>query len=258
MKIKTLRYCILGAFAASLPLIMSCSDDINMPYTDETRVHFEYEYQDPAWTSVHLVKRDSVVAAMGRLASDITSYEVKIPIKILGSQLASDQTYHVEVIPQATIGTGKTTAVEGVHYLSLDQQYTFHAGEWVDTLRFTALRNNLSTSYNKRECRTLVLRITDKGQLKPGLRDGWEMLVSLNNYISEPEWWNVYGLGFYHPEKYKILLMFADDSFYAKVDLLNDSSAKRCISAMKNYLNDNIVIDEETGKRVTFDSLVDL
>ena len=27
---------------------------------------------------------------------------------------------------------------------------------------------------------------------------------------------------------------------------------------MRNYLRDNVVLDEETGKRVTFDSLVDI
>jgi hypothetical protein len=52
--------------------------------------------------------------------------------------------------------------------------------------------------------------------------------------------------------------MFRDDSFYASVDLLNDSSARQCTSAMKNYLSDNVIIDEATGKRVTFDALVDI
>lgn len=52
--------------------------------------------------------------------------------------------------------------------------------------------------------------------------------------------------------------MFEDESFYASADFLNDSSARRCISAMSNYLEDNVVIDEETGKRIGFDSLIDL
>lgn len=80
----------------------------------------------------------------------------------------------------------------------------------------------------------------------------------MSNFMSEPSWWSTYALGFYHPEKYKILLMFEDESFYASADLLNDSSARRCISAMSNYLEDNVVIDEETGKRIGFDSLIDL
>lgn len=184
--------------------------------------------------------------------------EVKIPIKLLGSALDKDATYKVEVAEQGTIVTGKTTAIENVHYLPLEDHYTFHSGLLVDTLRITALRSALSSSYSKKENATLVLRIVDGGELGRGLRDGWEMLVSMSNFMSEPSWWSTYALGFYHPEKYKILLMFEDESFYASADLLNDSSARRCISAMSNYLEDNVVIDEETGKRVSFDSLVDL
>lgn len=43
--------------------------------------------------------------------------EVKIPIKLLGSALDKDATYKVEVAEQGTIVTGKTTAIENVHYL---------------------------------------------------------------------------------------------------------------------------------------------
>jgi len=243
---------VLSAFATS------CSKDIDMPYTEESKVYFEYEYQDPDWSAVHLVPRDSVTVAMGRLSNDQTQVEVKIPVKILGGQLTEDKTYKVEVVEEGSVIKGKTTAVENTHYLPLADKYVFQKGVWVDTLRFTALRSALSSDYSDKETRTLVLRISDEGELKKGLRDGWEMLVSLSNYISEPVWWNVYGLGFYHPEKYKILLMFRDDDFYASVDILNDSSARQCTSAMKNYLRDNVIIDEATGKRVTFDALVDM
>lgn len=251
-------YRFWGVAVVMTTIFTACSEDINLPYTDNEKVYFEYEYQDPAWTSTHLVRRDSVVAAMGKLPSGVTQYEVKVPVKVLGAQLLQDKTYRVEVVDEGTVIKGKTTAVEGVHYLPLPESHTFHAGTWTDTLRFTVLRSALSTSYVNRENRTLVLRISDAGELKPGLRDGWEMLVSLSNYISEPSWWTVWGLGFYHPEKYKILLMFADEQFYATTDLLNDSAGKRCVSAMRNYLRDNVVLDEETGKRVTFDSLVDI
>ena len=85
---------VLSAFATS------CSKDIDMPYTEESKVYFEYEYQDPAWSSVHLVHRDSVTVAMGRLSNDQTQVEVKIPVKILGGQLTEDKTYKVEVIEE--------------------------------------------------------------------------------------------------------------------------------------------------------------
>lgn len=248
----------LATIMALVLMLSSCKDEINLPYSDADKVYFEYEYQDPAWSSTHLIKRDSVTAAMGYLPNGQDRMEVKIPIKLLGSALDKDATYKVEVAEQGTIVTGKTTAIENVHYLPLEDHYTFHSGLLVDTLRITALRSALSSSYSKKENATLVLRIVDGGELGRGLRDGWEMLISMSNFMSEPSWWSTYALGFYHPEKYKILLMFEDESFYASADLLNDSSARRCISAMSNYLEDNVVIDEETGKRIGFDSLINL
>ena len=254
---RTMKKLYIG-IAVLAALATSCSKDIEMPYTEESSVYFEYEYQDPSWSSVHLIPRDSVTVAMGRLSNDQTEVEVKIPVKILGGKLTEDKTYKVEVVETGTTIKGKTTAIVNKHYLPLADSYVFHSDVWVDTLRFTALRSDLSSNYADQETRTLVLRITDEGELKKGLRNGWEMLVSLSNYIAEPSWWNVYGLGFYHPEKYKILLMFRDDSFYASVDLLNDSSARQCTSAMQNYLEDNVIIDEATGKRVTFEALVEI
>ncbi len=248
---------IIGATLLSASF-SACEKDIDMPYTDAEKIYFEYQYQDPAWSTTRLISRDSVRAEMGRLSADQTQMEVKIPIKILGQQLTEDKTYKIEVVERGEVVKGTTNAVENIHYLPLADCYTFHAGTWVDTLRITALRSALSASYtNKQSCR-MILRISDKGELQKGLHDGWEMIVSMSNYISEPTWWNVYGLGFYHPEKYKILLMFEDDDFYANVDILNDSSAKRCVSAMSSYLSLNVVIDEETGKRVTFDGLIDI
>jgi hypothetical protein len=98
--------------------------------------------------------------------------------------------------------------------------------------------------------------LVETDELKLGLRDGWEIKISLNNYIDQPEWWNSFALGFYHPEKYKILLLFESEEFYGSVDIMN--GAKRYIDALRAYLLDNVIIDEETGKRVGFDSLIDI
>ena len=71
-------------------MLSSCKDEINLPYSDADKVYFEYEYQDPAWSSTHLIKRDSVTAAMGYLPNGQDRMEVKIPVKLLGSALEQD------------------------------------------------------------------------------------------------------------------------------------------------------------------------
>jgi len=234
----------------------SCEKDIDAAYKEGERIYFEYLYQDPNYYGTRLIVRDSILVSLGKLDNSVTTYDVKVPVLVLGDPLSSDKRFKVTVANEGEVVKGSTTAVENQHYKPLENDYTFHAGLYSDTIVVTLLRNNLSTSYNKREYKNLILRLVETDDLKLGLRDGWEVKISVNNYIDEPSWWNVYGLGFYHPEKYKILLMFGTEELYSSIDILNNGS--RYINAMKNYLNDNVVIDEETGKRVTFSGLVDI
>ena len=237
-------------------LISSCTKEIEGEYKDDSRIYFEYLFQDPNYFGKRLIIRDSLKVSLGKLDKEIESYELKIPVKLVGQPLTDQRTYKVRVLSTGNVLKGKTTAVENVHYVPLEKSYTFRTGEWTDTLRVTLLRKNLNTSFIAKESKTLLLGLEETDDLKLGMRDGWEIKISINNFLAQPSWWSVAGLGYYHPEKYRILLMFETEEFYSKVDILNN--AKRYINALKSYLEDNVVIDDETGKRVGFDNLIDL
>jgi hypothetical protein len=247
---------ILFAGIVAAMLTTACRDEIDTVYQEGERIYFEYEYQDPFYALPRMIKRDSLVVSMGKLPTGQNAYELSLPVKVLGYPLSSDRQYGVRTITEGTVVSGTATAQLNVHYQPIAATQTFHAGLWTDTLRITLLRSSLSSSFSRREQKTLLLQLVETDELKLGLRDGWELKIVMNNYIDEPEWWNVYALGYYHPEKYKVLLMFESEAFYASVDIMNGAS--RYISALRSYLRDNIIIDEETGKRVGFDSLLDL
>ncbi len=246
---------ILWAFASCF-LAVSCSEDIDVPYSEGERIYFEYLYQDPNYAAKRLIVRDSLTVSMGLLPDETKSYDVKIPVLVLGDQLSADKHYRVEVVQEGIVVKGQTTAKVNEDYLPLQDSYVFHAGTWSDTLTITLLRSHLSSSFTKKERKSIILRLIESDELKLGPRNGWEFKISMNNYVDQPSWWSVYALGYYHPQKYKILLMFNTEEFYSKVDILN--AASRYINALKAYLEDNVVIDEETGKRVGFDNLIDI
>ncbi len=242
-------------FVTALSFV-SCSQDNELAFTDNDRIYFEYLHQDPNYAQKRLIVRDSLVVSMGLLPSDQQEYVVKIPINVLGDPLTRDKTYKVEVADKATVLKGETTAKANEHYLPLKEVYTFKANVWTDTLCVTLLRNKLSASFSLQESKSLILRLVETEDLKVGPREGMEFKISMNNYVARPKWWNVYALGYYHPQKYRILLMFNTEEFYSKTDLLNYGD--RYVDALKNYLKDNVVIDQETGKRVGFDNLIDM
>lgn len=237
-------------------LATSCTKEIEGSYTDDSRIYFEYLFQDPNYYGTRLIIRDSLIVSLGKLDKEIESYEVKIPLKLLGLPLTTEGQYKVHVLEAGIVLKGKTTAQENIHYLPLKESYQFRKDEWTDTLKVTVLRSALNTSFTAKESKTLMLGLEETADLKLGMRDGWEIKMSINNFLEKPSWWREGGLGYYHPEKYRILLLFETEEFYASVDILNN--AKRYIAAMKSYLEDHVVIDEETGKRVGFDSLIDL
>nr|WP_314754069.1 DUF4843 domain-containing protein [uncultured Prevotella sp.] len=237
-------------------LVVACSKDIEVPYSEGDRIYFEYLYQDPNYAAKRLIVRDSLTVSMGLLPDETKSVEVKIPVLVLGNQLATDKRYRVEVVEKGMVVKGITTAKVNEDYMPLQETYTFHANTWTDTLKIVLLRSHLSPSFTLKQQKSVILRLVETEELKPGIREGYEVKISMNNYVVQPQWWNVYALGYYHPQKYRILLMFNTEEFYSKVNIPND--ARRYVKALKAYLKDNVVIDQETGKRVGFDNLIDM
>ena len=92
------------------------------------------------------------------------------------------------------------------------------------------------------------------------LKKGREMKLSVNDILFPPAWWtaNEGELGFYHPKKWRKLIeldpIFAiEDAFVGTgVDMTKKSQI------LREWLNKNIIIDDETGMRIMMDGLVEI
>lgn len=83
----------------------------------------------------------------------------------------------------------------------------------------------------------------------------------MNNYMSEPAWWKGnFGtsLGFFHPEKWKILISF-NEEFADQNDcpFNQNNEGREYINGLRKYLEDIPVYDKATGKRIYMYELVD-
>ena len=92
-------------------LTMACSKDIDVPYSEGDRIYFEYLYQDPNYAAKRLIVRDSLEVSMGLLPDEVKSFEVKIPVLILGNPLLADKHYRVEAVEKGTVVKGTTTCL---------------------------------------------------------------------------------------------------------------------------------------------------
>ena len=120
-----------------------------------------------------------------------------------GRSSDAERIYHVNVVQDSS------TATEGVHYQVIDKKQIFRPNVLHDTLRIVVCRDNMNSRFKEQERYRLELELEPSEDFDLGIRQGIRKTLWLNNYMSEPVWWegNFHGtLGFFHPEKWKILI----------------------------------------------------
>ncbi len=250
---KNFLYMML-LFAACLP---ACDQEIDYPYQgDKDRVHFKHYTLGRNKERIYYDVYDETSKTLGRTYSQgfvpdaIERPVVAIPVELLGRISDAERTYRVAVIPELT------TAVEGVHYEPFGATQTFAAASISDTLRIVVNKNAFSTSFENPEDLDLALRIVPSDDFDPGLAGGTTMIIRLNNYLSEPDWWSgssgfwVGQLSYYHPLKWKILISF--DAAFANYEKspYDINTGGNYISGLREYLSRNVVVDEEKNVRL--------
>lgn len=245
---KQLLY-ILCAFQF-VYLLGSCEQDIDFPYEGKDRIQFQHYSTD--WNGVRHYT-DSIMASFGLEADSILIDTIKVVMEYLGTGSSKERTYYVSVIPDST------TAIADVHYEAIEHEQTFRPNELTDTLRIVVYRENLSDDYTNPETMRLDLQLEVSDDFDLGLRGGLKKRILINNYMSEPVWWedNYLGtLGFFHPEKWKILISF-DEAFatYGDLQYEYNNEGKTFVSQLSAYLSNFVIIDETTGMRVTMSGL---
>lgn len=243
---KLIYIFITGYLALSL---LGCDQDIDHPYEGKDRIQFRHYTTD--WNNRRSYS-DSIVFSFGLKPDTVLIDTAKIVMEYLGKGSDKARNYKVVVIPDST------TAIAGTHYEVINEMQTFRPGDLTDTLRIVIFRENLSSSFRNPVTIRLDLKLEPSEDFDLGLKGGLKKKVLLNNYLSEPDWWNNNtGLGYYHPEKWKVLISFNDayaNQHTCPYDINNDGRAYR--DGLSSYLSTIPTFDQETGDRVLMNELV--
>ncbi|RHR77231.1 DUF4843 domain-containing protein [Odoribacter sp. AF15-53] len=196
-------------------VFFSCSEENIMRYNaSENYIRFTNAY----W--------DSVRVSFVNYPTE-NSFEVKLPVEITGSVLASALDYEVVVDKDASTG------IEGTHF-SLER-VTFGAGVFSDTLR---MKLNRTADMKEGEFR-IVLRLKDNENFTVIPSDYDYAIVRVSDKMSQPDWWNRgivndY-LGAYSDDKYTLFIIVTKQT-----DLSEASPAEKRAYALqfKYWLED--------------------
>lgn len=239
---------LIGLLAFSL---FSCTKDAGLSYADKDAVYFQYSYKQ--YQTV--INYDNIVFSFGMKGDEVQIDTAKIVVKLMGNVSDKDRHYAVRVFQDST------TAVAGVHYEAIAPLQVFHANKLQDTLRVIVKRSALNSSHISKEEKAIKLEIIDAEDFAVGANKGQFMKLRLNNYLSEPKWWESYersGLYYYHPEKWKVLMKFHDDfKKTGSQQPINVNMVTPYFSALRSYLANIPTYDKETNQRILIDRLVD-
>lgn len=243
---KIIYFLIFGYLCCTFS---SCNQDLDSIYKGKDRIQFRHYTTDDNNRRTY---SDSIVFSFGLKPDNIKIDTAKVVMEYLGKGSDKERLYKIVVVPDST------TAIAGTHYEVIDEIQKFRPNNLTDTLRIVIFRENLSTSFRHPEIIRLDLRLEPTDDFDLGLNGGIKKKVLLNNYLSQPEWWdNHMGLGFYHPEKWKILISFNNEyanQYTCPFD--NNNEGRNYANGLRNYLENVPTYDKETGDRIYMDELV--
>ena len=247
---KKLIYMLMSGYM--LLSMVGCDQKIDFPYEGKDRIQFRHYTTDSRGNRTY---SDSLVFSFGLQPDEILIDTAKIVMEYLGKGSDVERTYRV-VIEQDS-----TTAVAGTHYEAFDLEQEFRPNELTDTLRIPIYRDNLSADYTNPITYRLVLTLEPTEDFDLGLKEGITKRILLNNFLTEPNWWNGNfsgALGYFHPEKWKVLISFNEEfATYGDCPFDFNNEGRSYTDQLRQYLDHEIIIDEVTGKRVGMYELED-
>lgn len=155
---------------AAIVFTSACEEDSLELFGDQNYIHFTQESsKDYRFTFASIPGQDS--------------YELKIPVTLIGKSLTEAKEYKVEVVNNGNEGDVVTTVSSSSY--ALPAKPLFRKGEFTDTLK-VQLKNNSELDQEK----VLVLRIAENENFKIGPVGYREAKIYLSNYLVQPEWWD--------------------------------------------------------------------
>ena len=245
----------LKSILVFLVILTSCNQDIDNFYDEKARVQFKYFNEVTG--SDKVTRRtyfDRTTFSFGLKHETVERDTARIVVEFLGNVSNLDRSYQVRIVADST------TAVEGLHFEPISTTQIFRAGRMKDTLKVVVKRKALSSSFSNPEDKRLTLEMVPSADFNLGMKDGLRARLYINNYLSEPIWWN-YSLrlpyiGFYHPKKWKILISFNQKfSDPEKCEFDFNNQGRSYFQGLASYLNAVPTFDDETGGRIYIDRI---
>lgn len=211
---KRYKYILILVIAHTL-FLMGCEQQkVDIAYESQNGIYFSGTMDDGTFTPI-----DSISVSFGLRPENIQFDTVRIGVTFLGRKSDKAYKFKVRVAQESERENYRTDMVEGVHYLPLDSVYYFEPDSYTATINLIIDRSHFSTSFQKAEEHSVVLRLEESEDFVIGIEAAREIMVKVNNYMAEPKWWDLEGfagvesrLGFYHPEKWKALI-YVDEGF---------------------------------------------
>ncbi|MDR2283901.1 MAG: DUF4843 domain-containing protein [Sphingobacterium sp.] len=237
-------------FVLASILFVGCNQDVGFSYGEKDGVYFQVAPQSSSDT----LQISEVIFSFGMVPDSIIQDTAKIVVNLMGNRFDADRFYKVAVKQDST------SAREGEHYTAFAGLHQFGAGLFKDTLRVLVNREHLSSSHIVKEQKRLMIELQPSDDFNVGINQGRFLKLTINNFLDEPKWWKTYthsGIGYYHPEKWKILMGFhADFKKVGEEQPLNVNVVSKYFSSLRNYLDNIPTFDKETNQRVLMDRLV--
>ena len=191
-------------FAMALGLAFTACSEEDVPLYDTENANFIEFVGATEDTTAFSFMFHPEVAAGG-------TYDLAIPVKILGLAKDKDRLYTVTVVDTLT------TAEAGKHY-TMPEKAIFRAGMYEDTL-FVKLHR---TADLKTNVVSLGIRIENNSEFYAGQPEYRESIWNISDKIAQPEWWNSnvrnYFLGDYSDKKYELLIKVTGVSDWTDLD----------------------------------------
>lgn len=165
-----------------------------------------YQVYDQKFTGIYFLS-DSVYYSFGVTPLEKHSYDLKVPVRIMGIASGADRSFSVTVVAE------KTTAVEGLHF-TIPETFTIMADSINGFVPVTILRDSLKDKDFK-----LVLKLDKNAGFTPVDENLKEVLIHFNNRVDPPTWkdywgdpaWPDYKLGKWNPLTYiKFIELFRE------------------------------------------------
>lgn len=163
-----------------------------------------------------------------------------IQLQIMGARKDFDRNYKVVVVADSS--TGK----EGVDFDKLADEYIFHRNVGVDSFPLVLNKQAFEKVFN----RNVLLKLEPTEDLGIAYVEFSTLKVNFSAYVLEPDWWWAFEfiLGEYHPLKYeKVVEVYGSE----EIDPYgNNPYCAYVANVVREYFENNIVIDPFTGKRL--------